>query len=118
MKKILSFPKIFLFVFIGLISANYGYGQGRITTVAGNGLVGYGGDGGPATSATFNAPIGVSVDTFGNIYIVDCVNQIVRKVNSATGIVTRVAGPTLVLVCNEDATEKRLQRDYGIRVIQ
>jgi hypothetical protein len=51
-----------------------------ITTVAGNGTVGYSGDGGPATSATLHSPGPVAVDSFGNLYIGDLNNLRVRKV--------------------------------------
>ena len=64
---------------------------GIITTVAGNGTVGYSGDGGPATSAQLNVPFGVAVDASGNLYIADAYNHRIRKV-SATGIITTVAG--------------------------
>ncbi len=59
---------------------------GIITTVAGNGVLGYSGDGGPATSATLNGPEGVAVDALGNIYITD-ENNVVRKVNGPGGSV-------------------------------
>ncbi len=65
---------------------------GNITTVAGDGASGYGGDGGPATSAQLNAPRGVAVDGDGNIYIADVNNQRVRKVTASTGVITTVAG--------------------------
>jgi len=44
---------------------------GRITTVAGNGTQGFGGDGGPATSAELNNPVGLAVDAGGNLYVGD-----------------------------------------------
>jgi hypothetical protein len=58
---------------------------GIITTIAGNGNVGYGGDGGPATSATLNTPTGVTVDSQGQVYILSNSAttgsaQVVRKV--------------------------------------
>jgi sugar lactone lactonase YvrE len=65
---------------------------GIITTVAGNGGVGYSGDGGPATSAKLGSPQGVAVDIYGNIYIADFTNNRVRKVTISTGIITTVAG--------------------------
>ena len=67
--------------------------NGVITTVAGNnGLgAGYSGDGGAATNATLNSPVGVAVDGFGNLYIAEYRNNVVRKVN-AGGIITTVAG--------------------------
>ncbi len=64
---------------------------GIISTVAGNGSIGYSGDGGPATAAEFNGLIGIAVDLAGNIYIADGFNNRVRKVNTA-GIITTVAG--------------------------
>src|SRR5712691_1466420 len=64
---------------------------GIITTVAGNGVAGYLGDGGQATSAELNFPHGVAVDAQGNVFIVDTSNNRVRVVNTA-GIITTVAG--------------------------
>lgn len=64
---------------------------GIITTVAGNGTLGYSGDGGPATSAGMD-PIGVTLDNAGNLYILDYRNNRVRKVTAATGIITTVVG--------------------------
>ncbi len=66
--------------------------SGDITTVAGNGVEGYSGDGGPATQATMNQPYSLQIDANGDIYIVDRLNAAVRKVDAATGIITTVAG--------------------------
>ncbi|MGD1090496.1 MAG: hypothetical protein ABSB35_00735 [Bryobacteraceae bacterium] len=64
---------------------------GIITTVAGSGFnAGFGGDGGPATSALLNHPEGVAVDAAGNIYIADEFNYRIRKVSN--GIITTIAG--------------------------
>ena len=65
---------------------------GIITTVAGSGSVGYSGDGGPATSAELDAPTGVSLDSAGNLYISDGYNEVIRKVDAATGIISTIAG--------------------------
>jgi prepilin-type N-terminal cleavage/methylation domain-containing protein len=65
---------------------------GIITTVAGNGMSGHSGDGGPATSAKLNYPEGIALDSAGNIYIADDGNYNVRKVTASTGIITTVAG--------------------------
>jgi uncharacterized protein (TIGR03437 family) len=65
---------------------------GIISTVAGNGLPGFTGDGGPATSAALDTPIGVAVDSSGNLWIADSYNQRIRKVDSATGIINTVIG--------------------------
>jgi uncharacterized protein (TIGR03437 family) len=64
---------------------------GIITTVAGNGTAGFGGDGGPATSASLRAPQAVLFDGAGNMYIADTNNFRVRKVNPV-GIITTIAG--------------------------
>ena len=64
---------------------------GTITTVAGNGTMGFSGDGGPATSAQLNTPLQVGVDSAGNLYIVDRDNARIRKV-SPNGIISTVAG--------------------------
>ena len=65
--------------------------DGVITTVAGNGIAGYGGDGGPAVSARLNHPLIAEVDKSGNIYIADRDNYRIRKVD-ANGIITTIAG--------------------------
>jgi sugar lactone lactonase YvrE len=65
---------------------------GIITTVAGNGVRGYSGDGGPATGAELNFPAGLAVDLRGNLYISDTGNFRVRRVSRGTGIITTVAG--------------------------
>jgi uncharacterized protein (TIGR03437 family) len=64
--------------------------RGVITTVAGNGVAGFGGDSGPATTAQLNQPQGVAVDSAGNLYIADTLNSRVRKVSG--GVITTVAG--------------------------
>ena len=65
---------------------------GLITTVAGDGVPGYSGDGGPATSAKLFFPRDVAVDGSGNIFIVDSGNCVIRKVTASTGIISTVAG--------------------------
>jgi hypothetical protein len=65
---------------------------GIITTVAGNGLGGFAGDGGPATMARLNMPGSVAVDTFGNLYICDLQNNRIRKVDAVTGSIATYAG--------------------------
>ena len=66
---------------------------GIITTIAGRvGIVGYYGDGGPASAALLLAPAGVAVDASGNLFIADTVNNVVREVSVATGIISTVAG--------------------------
>ena len=63
-----------------------------ITTIAGCGVEGYSGDGGPAVSAQIASPHGTAVDQQGNVYIADLKNDRVRRVDASTGIITTVAG--------------------------
>ena len=56
---------------------------GTITTIAGNGVAGSLGNGGPATSAELNAPAGVAVDSSGNVFIADGNNNELREVKPA-----------------------------------
>jgi sugar lactone lactonase YvrE len=65
--------------------------DGRITTVAGNGLPGAGGDGGPAKDATLGRPTAVAVDADGAVYFSDMDNQRIRKVDPG-GTITTFAG--------------------------
>jgi sugar lactone lactonase YvrE len=67
--------------------------NGIMTTVAGNYSTGgsYGGDGGPATNASLNDPLGAAVDACGNLFIADTYNNVIRKVDT-NGIITTVAG--------------------------
>lgn len=65
--------------------------EGRIHTVAGTGVRGLSGAGGPAESAQINHPNAVTGDAAGNLYIVDALNHCVFKV-SAEGVITMVAG--------------------------
>src|SRR6185437_9328870 len=69
-----------------------GAGGTVITTMAGNGSWGYGGDNGLATSATLFLPTGVAIDSSGNGYIVDYINNRIRKVTASTGVITIIAG--------------------------
>lgn len=52
--------------------------QGTITTIAGTGTPGYGGDDGPAASAELNLPGALTVDTYGNVYVADRENHRIR----------------------------------------
>lgn len=65
--------------------------NGFIETVAGNGVRGYHGDGGPGVQAHLNAPLGVAVDSLGNLLIADSGNHAIRKLNPL-GIISTVAG--------------------------
>ncbi len=64
---------------------------GMVTTVAGNGARGHGGDGGPATAAQLFEPLGVAVDGAGNVFVTESAGNRVRKVNTL-GLITTFAG--------------------------
>ena len=65
--------------------------KGIISTVAGNGTAGFAGDGGPATSAEFKDPWGITIDASGNLYIADEYNNRIRKIDTK-GNISTVAG--------------------------
>lgn len=65
---------------------------GIISTIAGSGKPGYGGDGGPATKAQFKQPHSIVLDKQDNIYIADIGNHRIRKIDAKTGIITSIAG--------------------------
>jgi gliding motility-associated-like protein len=65
---------------------------GIISTVAGTGIAGFSGDGGPASLALLNKPRGICTDPADNLYIADAVNNRIRKIDAVTGIITTHAG--------------------------
>jgi len=66
--------------------------SGSLSVVSGTGAPGFSGDGGPAKSASLNHPTGVALDSKGNLLIADAFNNRIRRVDSATGIITTVVG--------------------------
>ena len=64
---------------------------GILSTIAGSGVLGFSGDGGPATAANMNQPNSVAVDLLGNVYFSDYGNNRIRKINTA-GIITTIGG--------------------------
>ena len=63
-----------------------------IDHVAGTGAKGFSGDGGPALAATFNGPKGIAVGPTGLVDLVDTENQVIRRVDPASGTITTIAG--------------------------
>jgi len=63
-----------------------------ITTIAGTGAAGFGGDNGPAIAATLNNPTAIAVDSAGNLYVSDERNHRVRRVDGRSGVITTFAG--------------------------
>ena len=66
--------------------------SGVIRTIAGTGEEGYSGDGGPATEATFSQPYSLQIDANGDVYVVDRLNYVIRRIDAATGLISTVAG--------------------------
>ena len=64
---------------------------GRISTIAGTGQAGSGGDGGPARSAQFNQPVDVAIGSDGSWYVADRLNHVIRRV-APNGVITTVVG--------------------------
>lgn len=65
---------------------------GIISTVAGNGQQGFAGDGALAVNAELKLPEGIAVDIYGNLWIADTGNSVIREVTASTGNITTVAG--------------------------
>jgi DNA-binding CsgD family transcriptional regulator/DNA-binding beta-propeller fold protein YncE len=69
--------------------------EGKMTTVAGTGAIGGGGDGGPATKATLNVPVAIAIDERGDVFIADSGNNRVRRIDAGGTITTVAAGVAL-----------------------
>jgi hypothetical protein len=65
---------------------------GIISTIAGNGIKGNSGLGGPATQASFTEPVGVAIDQDGNVFITDQVLMQIYRVDKQTGLINLIAG--------------------------
>ncbi len=90
---------------------------GLIETVAGNGSVGFSGDGGSAVNASLNLPLDVARDTAGNLYIADLKNNRIRKVTPAGQISTFAGnGSSAFSGDNGLATQAALYAPYGVAV--
>jgi uncharacterized protein (TIGR03437 family) len=64
---------------------------GTITTIAGTGVAGYAGDGGPAAQAQLNGPSALALDSAANLYIADSGNHVIRRISPGGSIAT-IAG--------------------------
>src|SRR5258708_15384626 len=92
--------------------------DGILTVIAGNGILGDSGDGGPATSAALSAIAGLAVDAAGNLFISDSQVVVIRK-GSPDGIITRVAGDPRQAMTNTSSGDgrpaaKATLRPYGM----
>jgi len=91
--------------------------NGFMTTVAGNGIPGYSGDGGIATTGMLNSPFGLAADGAGNFYFADSANNRIRKVDTG-GVMTTVAGTGAPGFSGDGgaATNARLNSCYGVAI--
>ncbi len=89
-----------------------------ITTVAGNGTSGSSGNGGLATQAELDAPHGIAVDSYGNIFIADYGNNVVREVNAVTHDISIYAGNGTGYYSGDGgpATAATLDEPFGLAV--
>ncbi len=91
--------------------------SGIISTIAGNGIAGFAGDGGSATSAELNTPAHLTIDVLGNIYITEYLNNRIRKINTS-GIISTIAGNGTFGFSGDGglATSAELNGAYGVAV--
>ncbi len=89
---------------------------GIIATIIGTGATTFGGDNGQATSAALYMPLGIAVDSAGNVYIADYLHVRVRKVTISTGIIVTIAGTGTSSYSGDSgpATSATLIRPNGI----
>jgi sugar lactone lactonase YvrE len=89
---------------------------GKIVAIAGNGKQGHTGDGGLATAAELNQPYGVFADEYGNVFIADTGNNVIREVVAATGKIATVAGIGVAGYSGDGglATAAQLNQPYGV----
>ena len=93
-------------------------GTGIISTIAGSGGYGYTGDGGQATAATMESPVGVALDGSGNVYIADWRASVIRKVTVSSGIITTIAGDGTQNYSGDGgaATAAKLNQPNGVAI--
>ncbi len=108
-------PRKLLILLFCVFAAQIGLGQ-IITTIAGGGTMGLGDDS-AATAAELYGPIGIAVDSAGNIFIGDRDHNRVRKV-STDGIITTIAGTGVAGFSGDggDATNAQLNHPFGLTV--
>lgn len=91
--------------------------EGIISTVAGNGVQGYAGDGGPATTAQLNQPSDLAIDLSGRLYIADQLNYRIRRLE-ADGSISTVVGTGVQGNTGDGglATQAKIGKVYGLTV--
>jgi len=87
-----------------------------ISTVAGTGVKGYAGDGGPATQALLNNPFDLAFDPAGNLCFSDTYNHCIRRIDARSGVITTIAGTGEEGFSGDGgpATRARMNQPYGI----
>lgn len=95
-----------------------GADDAAISTAAGTGQKGFGGDGGPATLARLDQPFDVAIDAGGNVVFSDTFNHRIRKIDRGTGAITTVAGVGTPGFSGDQgpATEARINEPYGVAI--
>lgn len=78
----------------GTTAKGLGVPAGTIITIAGTNVGGYSGDGGLSGLAQLDFPTGVAIDKFGNIYIADSGNNVIREITSSNGVINTIVGGT------------------------
>jgi DNA-binding beta-propeller fold protein YncE len=89
---------------------------GVLSTIAGSGVCGFGGDGGPARQAQLRWPHGLAVDSAGDMYVAEMGNHRVRVISASTGVITTVAGDGEARFngLSGPATSVSLHEPYGL----
>jgi DNA-binding beta-propeller fold protein YncE len=89
---------------------------GAIANVAGAGVKGYSGDGGPASRGGFSAPHEIRFDEAGNLYIVERDSHVVRRIDARTNVITTVAGTGIPGFAGDGgpAAKAQLNRPHSI----
>ncbi|MCC6965793.1 MAG: Ig-like domain-containing protein, partial [Nitrospira sp.] len=89
--------------------------DGTITTIAGTGVAGYSGDGGPATAAQLNRPVSLVIAPDGGLLFSEQQNHVVRRIDP-TGLITTVAGTGIAGLSGDGgpATAAKLHEPYGL----
>ena len=113
-KNVKRFCVFLLLFFAGINSTKAQFGI--INTLAGTGTASFTGDGGLATAATVNTPVGVWVVPSGDVYFADQSNNRIRKITVATGIITTIAGTGTAGFSGDGgaATSAELNKPAGI----
>ncbi len=85
--KLFSSPQLLFLLTLSPLA----FGQGTITTLAGTGTAGFGGDSGPAANALLSSPTSVAIDAAGNVYVADSANLRIRRI-TPSGVISTYAG--------------------------